>query len=120
MKFQMDDRQLDETIGNLLRWGVLLAATVVAAGGVWYLATNGGATPDYRHYAPGAESVRKLAELPAPEIVILVGLLLLIATPVARVVFSLVAFAMEPDRTYVVCTTIVLGVLMYSLSSSGW
>ena len=34
--------------------------------------------------------------------------------------FSLVAFAMEPDRTYVVCTTIVLGVLMYSLSSSGW
>ncbi|MGD0007842.1 MAG: DUF1634 domain-containing protein [Terriglobia bacterium] len=44
------------------------------------------------------------------------GLLLLIATPVARVAFSVVAFAMQRDRLYVVVALIVLAVLMYSLT----
>jgi uncharacterized membrane protein len=44
------------------------------------------------------------------------GLLLLIATPVARVAFSMVAFALEKDRMYVVITSIVLAVLVYSLA----
>jgi uncharacterized membrane protein len=42
-------------------------------------------------------------------------MLLLIATPVARVAFSLFGFAAERDRTYVIVTTIVLAVLLYSL-----
>ena len=46
------------------------------------------------------------------------GLLLLIATPVARVVFSILAFALEGDRMYVVFTLIVLAVLLYSLFGS--
>jgi uncharacterized membrane protein len=41
--------------------------------------------------------------------------LLLIATPIARVAFSLVGFAMEHDRRYVVITSIVLVVLVYSV-----
>jgi uncharacterized membrane protein len=45
------------------------------------------------------------------------GLLLLIATPIARVAFSLVAFMLERDRTYVVITAIVLTILLYSLVS---
>jgi uncharacterized membrane protein len=44
------------------------------------------------------------------------GLLLLIATPIARVAFSVVAFAIQRDRLYVVATLIVLAVLMYSLT----
>ena len=39
------------------------------------------------------------------------GVLVLIATPVARVAFSLVTFAMERDRVYVVITAIVLALL---------
>lgn len=39
------------------------------------------------------------------------GVLVLIATPVARVAFSLVTFAMERDRVYVLITAIVLGLL---------
>jgi uncharacterized membrane protein len=50
---------------------------------------------------------------------ILFGLLLLIATPVARVAFSVVAFALQKDRTYVVVTLIVLAVLLYSLGIAG-
>lgn len=48
--------------------------------------------------------------------VIQLGLLLLIATPVARVVFSVFAFALQQDRTYVIVTLIVLAVLIYSLA----
>jgi uncharacterized membrane protein len=47
------------------------------------------------------------------------GLLLLIATPIARVAFSMVGFALERDRMYVVFTLIVLAVLLYSLLGSG-
>jgi uncharacterized membrane protein len=48
--------------------------------------------------------------------VIQFGLLLLIATPVARVAFSVVAFALERDRAYVIVTLIVLALLLYSIA----
>jgi uncharacterized membrane protein len=48
--------------------------------------------------------------------IIQLGLLLLIATPIARVALSVVAFAIQRDRLYVVATLIVLAVLMYSLT----
>ena len=44
------------------------------------------------------------------------GLLLLIATPVARVAFSVFGFTQERDWVYVVITLIVLALLVYSLS----
>jgi uncharacterized membrane protein len=44
------------------------------------------------------------------------GLVLLIATPVARVAMSLVAFILQRDRVYVVVTLIVLAVLIFSLT----
>jgi uncharacterized membrane protein len=49
--------------------------------------------------------------------IIQLGILLLIATPVLRVIFSLVGFALEGDRKYVVITSIVLAILLYSLIS---
>ena len=39
------------------------------------------------------------------------GVLVLIATPVARVAFSLIAFILERDRVYIVITSIVLALL---------
>ena len=44
------------------------------------------------------------------------GLLLLIGTPVARVAFSLVAFVLQRDRTYVILTAVVLLLLLASLA----
>lgn len=115
---QMRDEQLEQIVGNLLRAGVVIAAAVVLAGGIWYLATSGDAVARYGAFQPTVTHMRALRQLPAPEAVILAGLLILIATPVARVVFSLVAFAMERDRTYVVCTLIVLAVLLYSIGTA--
>jgi uncharacterized membrane protein len=108
------DRKLDLIIASILRGGVILSAAIVLAGGIWYLADSGGERPPFGHFV-GLPGIHALTELPRPEVVILVGLLLLIATPVARVVFSMIAFAMEGDWQYVGITAIVLGVLAYSI-----
>jgi uncharacterized membrane protein len=47
--------------------------------------------------------------------IIQLGLLVLIATPVARVAFSVFAFLREGDRLYVGVTLVVLALLLYSL-----
>jgi len=54
-----------------------------------------------------------------PRSIIQLGLLLLIATPVARVAFSVLAFAWQRDRTYVIVTLIVFAILIYSLTGGG-
>jgi uncharacterized membrane protein len=47
--------------------------------------------------------------------VIMLGLLALIATPIARVAASIVAFARQRDWLYVALTAFVLAILLYSL-----
>ena len=49
--------------------------------------------------------------------VIQLGILLLIATPVVRVVFCVVGFARQRDRLYVAVSSLVLAILIYSLMS---
>jgi uncharacterized membrane protein len=114
----MNDERLEKIVGNLLRTGVVLSAAVVLAGGVWYLASSGGSVPPYHQFQPTVTGLHALTELPPPLALILAGLLLLIATPVARVVFALVAFALEHDRAYVVITAIVLAILIYSIGTA--
>ena len=76
---------------------------------------------------PGGLSVQRVLTFPhtitdiwagllilRPQAIIVVGLLLLIATPVVRVAVSIVAFALEHDRRYVVITLVVLAILLLS------
>ena len=116
----MNDNRMESIIGNLLRGGVLLTATVVAAGGIWYLATSPSGVVDFQQFHPGPGNVRSLGSLPHPQALIMLGLLILIATPVARVAFSLVAFALERDRLYMLLTTLVLAALLYSIATAWW
>ena len=112
----MTDEKLEQIVGNLLRTGVGLAATVVLAGGGWYLVAHGGSRPDYRHYHATGALMPWAPGLPGPLATIQAGLFLLIATPVARVAFALVAFGLERDKVYVGVTLVVLAILLYSLS----
>ena len=80
------------------------------AGGVWYVASGEG-EPDYHAFHASAF----LSRCAGPEFVIAIGLLLLVLTPVARVVFSLIGFAAERDWLYVGLTAVVLAILGYSL-----
>ncbi len=114
----MTDERLEQIVGNLLRAGVVLAASVVLIGGAWRLGVEGFEQPHYGHFRPDVMGVRSLGGLALPDAVILAGLLALIATPVARVVFTLVAFALRRDWMYVAITAIVLVVLLYSIGTS--
>ena len=118
------DERVEEVMGNLLRGGVSLAAAVVLMGGIFYLIRYHSTSPGYRVFRGEPADLRSVSGILADAIelrsrgLIQLGLLLLVATPVARVVFSVFAFARQHDLTYVVLTLIVLAVLIYSLV--GW
>lgn len=115
------DYKLEQIIGALLRAGVILSAIVVFAGGVLYLVQHGGEHPDYRTFHEPASELRSVNGTVNEALkwqsdgIMQLGLLLLILTPIARVVFSAVGFAMEGDRLYVGITLLVLAVLIVSL-----
>jgi uncharacterized membrane protein len=121
----LTDEHVERVIGALLRWGVILAAAVVLAGGAVYLVHYGSAISDYRVFRGEPSDLRDMTGIvtgavsPDGRGLIQFGLLLLIAVPVVRVTFSVVAFALQKDRTYVVVTLIVLAILMYSLTGAG-
>lgn len=118
------DRRVESIVGNLLRAGVILAGSVVLAGGLIFLARHGTQPANYRVFLGEPSDLRRLRGIVHGAIalrgraVIQLGLILLIATPIARVAFSMFGFAEEKDRMYVLFTGIVLVVLLYSLVGS--
>ena len=115
------DKQVETFIGQVLRAGVLISSAVTVIGLALYLRLHESALPDYHHFHSVSGKVRHIHELlPAvlhgdPIAVIQLGILLLIATPVARVAFLVGAFALERDRMYIAVSGLVLAVLLYSL-----
>jgi uncharacterized membrane protein len=121
MRRRWSDERIEWIVGGLLRFGVLLAAAVVLVGGALYLSRHGGEYPHYRIFHGVPAELRSVHGVISSALagesrgIVQLGLLLLIATPVARVVFSIVGFALEHDRAYVKITFIVLAVLVFSL-----
>jgi len=111
-------------LSHLLRAGVILSATVVLVGGILYLVQHRGPAPPYGVFQGEPTDIRYAQDIwraacsgHGPGLIQL-GLLLLIATPIARVAFSVVEFAIERDGLYVSTTLVVLAILIYSLASS--
>lgn len=117
----MDDRRLETIIGELLRAGVLLSAATVFAGGVLYLWGHHAERVSYRQFVPGGAIVQSFGGVLQSvthlngEGLIQFGLLLLIATPVARVALAVIGFTLEKDRLYAIVSLIVLAILAFSL-----
>jgi uncharacterized membrane protein len=120
----MTDERLETIVANLLRTGVSIAAAVVLIGGIGYLAHQGEQPANYHSFHPEPSVDRTLPGIVRGAVrldwlsIIQFGLLLLIATPIARVAFALIAFGLEKDRVYVTVTAIVLAVLLYGLMGS--
>jgi len=98
---------IERRIAALLRAGMLAAMIAMCTGGTWYLAAHGG-DPMARagrqsHF--GGEGVGLMR----------VGIVILMATPIARVAFSVGAFVCARDRTYALISATVLGILLYSV-----
>jgi uncharacterized membrane protein len=118
----LSDQRVEEIIGDLLRAGVIIVASVVSLGGIVYLVRHGAEAPNYRVFLGEPADLRGVSGIIADARsfsgrgIIQLGLLLLVATPVARVIFSVAAFALQRDWIYVVITLIVLAALGYGLS----
>jgi uncharacterized membrane protein len=116
------DEQVDLFVGNLLRYGVMTAAVITLIGGVPYLWVHWYAFPSYRRFHGVPAEFNTIRGILAgtfaldSRAIIQLGLLLLIATPIARVALSLFTFAKQRDLTYVLITAIVLGILLWSFS----
>jgi uncharacterized membrane protein len=121
---KLSDQQFEIVLGHLLRTGVLLAALIAFVGGAWFLAQSSGARKDYRTFQGVPAELSYVPQILRgaitwqPLAVIQLGILVLIATPIARVLFSMLGFALERDWMYVSVTLIVLALLLYSLISS--
>ena len=111
---------LEMAMGRMLQIGVTIAALVVLIGGLRYLAQNGGSLRDYQHFhaaTPATTTIEGIVASAAqldPRGIMGLGILLLIATPVCRVIFGVVGFALLRDRLYTAISVIVLGVLLFS------
>ena len=115
------DERIERVIGRLLQLGVLLAAVVVAIGGVLLLSHYGHLPAGFRQFTGEDATLKSIAAIVRgaasgdSRAIVQLGLVLLIATPVARVALTLGAFIIQRDRLYILTTTIVLALLLYGL-----
>jgi uncharacterized membrane protein len=115
------DEKFESIVGNLLRLGVMLAAGAVFVGGSLYLLRHGAGTPAYYVFRGEPVELRTILGIFEGALafrgraIIQLGLLILIATPVARVAFSIYGFFRQRDLTYVAITAIVFVLLLFSL-----
>jgi uncharacterized membrane protein len=120
-KADWTDQKVEVIIANLLRAGVSFAAAMVLFGGVIYLWRHGLTKANYQVFVGEPTDLRRWTGIVRAAMalhtrgIIQLGLLLLIATPVARVAFAAFAFAVEQDWLYVGISSFVLLVLLYSL-----
>jgi uncharacterized membrane protein len=114
------DQDLDVSVAVVLRIGVTVSAAVVILGGLLLGNHLFGAVPDYTHFQPGDPGLRSVMGIVqgavnfSPKSVIQLGLLLLIATPVARVILCVIGFARQHNILYVAVSTVVLVILILS------
>ena len=120
LRKKITDTDLEKLIGQLLRIGVLLSSIVVIAGGMVYLWRHGREKPQFHVFRGEPEKMR----MPGPLFrailngegrpLIQLGLFILIATPILRIVFSVFGYLLEKDYLYVLITAIVLGVILWN------
>ena len=119
------DQKVERIVGVLLQTGVLLSILVALIGMSLYLGRAGRQVAAFQVFRGepvdlrGAPAIVAAALAGRREAIIQLGVVILIATPIARVLLSLVAFAVQRDRTYVVVTLIVLVVLLSGLFGVG-
>lgn len=121
-KHAISDETIDTVISILLRVGVAISSLTVLAGGALYLIRHGQQMPNYHIFKGEPSQLRsvwgviKTATTLSGRGIIQFGLLILIATPVMRVAFTVFSFLLQKDRVYVGVTLIVLSVLLFSLA----
>ena len=121
MKFKDTDMQL--LLGRVLRAGMITSVSIVFFGGVLYLYRHGSSVPDYRVFKgvpPFLQNIGSLFEAAFTlhgQAIIQLGIILLIATPILRVMFSTMGFVLEKDYLYTCISILVLIIIFASMLS---
>lgn len=109
-------------IGWVLRLGVFISMLVVFLGGILYLYRHGHAIADHSVFK-GIPVFLQTGNIIngiltfRGQAIIQGGIILLIATPIIRVVFSAIGFILEKDYLYVGITLLVLTIIFISMLS---
>ncbi len=117
------DQQVDRIISDILRTGLIVASLTVLFGAIITLCSRGGEVMHYNHFQAEPDDLRKIPGIVRSAFaypfdgaaIMQFGILLLLATPLMRVVFSIYAFARQRDKVFVCITAIVLCILVYSI-----
>ncbi|MCU7549307.1 DUF1634 domain-containing protein [Chitinophagaceae bacterium LB-8] len=121
IKQSIRDRDMETIMGKVLRFGVLASVTIVTIGGIVYLVQHGSQKPYYQQFVGEPRRFREIQKIMQTALqgrgrsVIQLGLLVLMATPLARIAFSIIGYILEKDFLYVVITLIVFSVIILSL-----
>jgi uncharacterized membrane protein len=116
----VSDKQVEVPVAHMLAVGVSLSAIIILCGGVLYLFGNSATHVDYSHFHAASPALTHVAGVIDgvmalhPESVMQLGLFLLIATPLVRVMFCIVGFLRQRDFLYVGISAAVLAILIYS------
>ncbi len=117
----LSDQRLENAIGIILRAGIFAATLFVLAGGIGFLVRHAGNQPAFSAFHGEPEPLKSASAIISgirshgSTGWIQFGLILLIATPVIRVFFSVLGFALQRDYVYVAITVVVALALLYSL-----
>jgi len=120
-KSGMTDEKLEQIIGNLLRSGVLLSAAIVLFSGIVFLAQRHADRVDYTTFHLEGSNLRTVTGVFRSAIrlhadaMIQLGLVLLIATPIARVALAALGFYFQRDTLYLGISLLVLTILLFSI-----
>ena len=123
MKVQKDkiERSTRVIVSKLLRIGVLTAAIVTLFGGILFFIQHPNTLFSYHTFNSEPARLRYVsiiireAFLLKSRAIIQFGILILIATPVLRVIFSLIGYLIEKDWIFVFITGVVMTILLFSL-----
>jgi uncharacterized membrane protein len=116
------DQELDISIAKMLLFGITLSSIVVLIGAGLQFWSSPRAAPDYTHFRSPDVHLRTITGVVHSALhlnaygLIQFGLLLLIATPIVRVLFCVVGFARQRDMLYVAISSTVLAILIYSFA----
>jgi uncharacterized membrane protein len=117
------DKDMQALLGQVLRAGTVISISIVFIGGVFYMYRHGHTVADYRvfkgipDFVQHPEGIFNGIFALKGQAIIQFGIILLIATPIFRVVFSAVGFVLEKDYMYLGISLLVLFIIFMSMLS---
>ena len=118
----INDKDIQVVLGTLLRAGVIISMSIVLIGGVIFLIHNKGVITDYKVFKPELSKFSSIGGIFKGlssfhgDAIVQFGILMLIFTPIARIIFAIFSFLIEKDYLYVLIGFIILAIITISLN----